>query len=135
MLAKEADICCRHNNTLCAIANNFAIDLDILTVRVASWDGTDNAMMLLAMKQCEDNAQVQHFFNDCAAVAVRARWKAAMRASVLAASRCQKDQAHTQAFASTTAKRGHQETTLRTALTWYEKSLPSTTPGLWLTMP
>jgi hypothetical protein len=35
-LAKEADIRCRHDNIFCAITNGFAINLNILAVKMES---------------------------------------------------------------------------------------------------
>jgi hypothetical protein len=45
-----ADMRRQHNDTLRVITNRFAINLDILTIRVVSWDGASKAMALLATK-------------------------------------------------------------------------------------
>jgi hypothetical protein len=47
-LAKEADIQHRQDDTFRVITDGFAINLDILTVEMASWHGADEAMALLA---------------------------------------------------------------------------------------
>ena len=109
-LAKEADIRCHRDDTFRAITDGFAIDLDILAVEMASWHGVDDAMALLAMKRCKDNANVQGYLDGRAAMAPQ---KAAMRANVLAASRRREDDAYAKAFASATDKRNCRETTLR----------------------
>jgi hypothetical protein len=49
-LAEEADIRCRRDNTIRAITDGFAINLDILAVEMASWHGTGDVMALFAMK-------------------------------------------------------------------------------------
>jgi hypothetical protein len=77
----------------------------------------------LQQKQRKEDAQAQHFHDNCAAVAARAPRKAATHANVLAASCRQKDAARTQIFASATAKSSCQEAVLCSALTQYKKSL------------
>jgi hypothetical protein len=49
-LAEEVDIQRHHNDTFPAITNGFAINLNILAVKMVSWHGVDDAMALLAMK-------------------------------------------------------------------------------------
>jgi hypothetical protein len=109
-LAEEADIRRHCNDTFRAITNGFTIDLNILAVEMASWHGADDAMALLAMKHCEDDANTQGYLDGHAAMALQ---KAATRANVLAASRQWEDNAYAKAFASVTDKRNHRETTLR----------------------
>jgi hypothetical protein len=109
-LAEEADIRRHRDDTFRTITNGFVINLDILAVKMASWHGTDDAMALLAMKHCEDNANVQGYLDGRAAMAPQ---KAAMHANVLAASRRREDDAYAKAFASATDKRNCRETTLR----------------------
>ncbi len=109
-LAKEADIQRHCNDTFRAITNGFAINLDILAVKMASWHGTDDAMALYAMKCRKDNANAQGYLDGHAAMAPQ---KAATRANILAVSRRWEDDAYAKAFASVTDKRNHRETTLR----------------------
>ncbi len=109
-LADEADTRCRRNDTFRAINNGFAIDLDILAVKMESWHGADYAMALLAMKCRKDDANAQGYLDGHAAMALQ---NAAARANVLAVSRRQEDNAHAKAFASATNKRNCWETTLR----------------------
>jgi hypothetical protein len=108
-LAEEADIRRHRDDTFRAITNGFAIDLDILAVEMASWHGADDAMVLLAMKRREDDANAQGYLDGRAAMAPQ---KAATHANVLAASRWWEDNAYAKAFASATDKRNHRETTL-----------------------
>jgi hypothetical protein len=108
-LAKEAEIRCHHDNTFRAITNRFAINLDILPVEMASWHGAENAMALLAMKCCKDDANAQGYLDGHAA---RALQNAAAHMNVLAVSRCQEDNAHAKAFVSEANKRTRWETTL-----------------------
>jgi hypothetical protein len=68
-LAEEADIRCHRDDTFRAITDRFVINLDILTVKMASWHGVDDAMALLAMKCCKDNANVQGYLDGRAAMA------------------------------------------------------------------
>jgi hypothetical protein len=109
-LAEEADIRCHRNDIFRAITDGFAIDLDILAVKMASWHGADDAMALLAMKRREDDANAQGYLDGRAAMAPQ---KAATRANVLAASRWREDDAYAKAFASATDRRNRWETTLR----------------------
>jgi hypothetical protein len=110
VLANEADIRCRRDDTFRVINDGFAINLDILAVKMASWHGADYAMALLAMKRLEDDANTQGYLDGHAAMALQ---NAAARANMLAASRHQEDDAHAKAFASATDKRNCRETTLR----------------------
>jgi hypothetical protein len=125
-LAKEADMQCRHNNAYRAITDGFAINLDILAVKMASWHGRNNAMALFAMKCCKDNADAQGYHNVCAAAVTYALQKAATHANVLAASHWQEDDAHAKAFASATDKRNRWEATLRAAQLKYVAQLSFT---------
>ena len=109
-LAEEADIRRHRDDTFRAITDGFAINLDILAVKMASWHGADDAMALLAMKRREDDANAQGYLDGRAAMAPQ---KAATRANVLAASRWREDDAYAKAFASATNKRNRRETTLR----------------------
>jgi hypothetical protein len=120
VLAKEADIQRRREDTFRTITNGFAIDLDILAVKMASWHGTDNAMALLAMKHRKDNANVQGYLDGHA---VRALQKVAVHVNVLAASCPQEDDAHAKAFASEADKRNCREATLRAAQLKYVAQL------------
>ena len=90
-----ADIHCHCDDTFRAITDRFAINLDILAVKMASWHDVDNAMALLAMKSCKDDANTQGYLDGCAA---RALQNAAARVNVLAASRRQEDDAHAKAL-------------------------------------
>jgi hypothetical protein len=119
-LAKEADIQCRRDNTFRAITNRFAIDLDILAVEMASWHGADDAMALLATKRCKDNANAPGYYKGRAA---RALQNAATRVNVLAASRCQEDNAHAKVFASKANKSNCWEATLRASQLQYVAQL------------
>jgi hypothetical protein len=119
-LAKEADIRRHRDDTFRAITDGFAINLDILAVKMASWHGADDAMALLAMKHREDNANAQGYLDGCAA---RALHNAAARMNVLAASRCQEGDAHAKAFASKADKRTRRETTLRATQLQYVAQL------------
>jgi hypothetical protein len=95
LLTTEADMHHRQNDTLHTITNGFAINLDILAVRVASWNGVEDVLVLLVMRQHEDNTQMQRFHDNHAATAARAPWKAATRANVLVASCHQEGKVHT----------------------------------------
>jgi hypothetical protein len=108
-LAEEADIQRHRDDTFRAITDEFAIDLNILAVKMATWHGADDAMALLAMKHPKDDANAQGYLDGHAA---KAHHKAATHANVLAASRRQKDNAYAKAFASATDKRNRRETTL-----------------------
>jgi hypothetical protein len=83
-LAEEADIRRHRDDTFRAITNKFAINLDILAVKMASWHGAEDVMVLLTMKRREDDANAQGYLDGRAAMALQ---KAATRANVLAASR------------------------------------------------
>ncbi len=109
-LAEEADIQRHRDDTFRAITDGFAINLDILAVKMATWHGADDAMALLVMKRCEDDANAQGYLGGRAA---KAQHKAATHGNVLAASRRRKDDAYAKAFASATDKRNRRETTLR----------------------
>ncbi len=109
-LAEEADIRCHHDDTFCAITDGFAINLNILAVEMASWHGADNAMALLAVKRCKDDANAQGYLDGRAA---RALQNAAAHVNVLAASNRHEEDAHAKAFASKADKRTCRETTLR----------------------
>ncbi len=102
------------------ITDGFAINLDILAVKMASWHGVDNAMALLVMKRCKDNANAQGYLDGHAA---RALQKAAVHVNVLTASRRQEDNAHAKAFASEADKRNCREATLRAAQLKYVAQL------------
>jgi hypothetical protein len=119
-LAEEADIHHHRVDTFRAITNGFAINLDILAVEMASWHGADNAMVLLAMKCCKDDANVQGYLDGRAAMDLQ---NAAARVNVLATSRCQEDDAHAKAFASKADKRTRRETTLRATQLQYVAQL------------
>jgi hypothetical protein len=60
-LAEEADIRRHRDDTFRTITDGFAIDLNILAVEMASWHGADDAMAMLAMKRCEDDANAQGY--------------------------------------------------------------------------
>ncbi len=105
-LAEEADMRRRHDDTLRTITDRFTINLANLAVEVASWDGADKAMALLAMVQCNNAIYTQQFHEELAAAAAKAPQKAAVRATALAVSRSQEDNAHTQALTTAAAKRG-----------------------------
>jgi hypothetical protein len=109
-LAEEADIRRHCDNTFRVITDGFTINLDILAVKMATWHGADDAMVLLAMKRRKDDAKAQGYLDGRAA---KAPQKAATHANVLAASRWREDDAYAKAFASATDKRNHRETTLR----------------------
>ncbi len=119
-LAEEADIRRHRDDTFRAITNGFAIDLNILAVKMASWHGADDAMELLAMKRREDNANAQGYLDGRAAKALQ---NAAARVNMLATSRCQEDDAHAKAFASKADKRTRRETTLRATQLQYVAQL------------
>ncbi len=119
-LAEEADVRHRRDDTFRAITNRFRINLDILAVKMASWHGADDAMALLAMKRCKDDANAHGYLDGRAA---RALQKAAARVNVLAVSRCQVDDAHAKAFASEADKRNCREATLRAAQLKYVAQL------------
>jgi hypothetical protein len=82
-LAKKADIRCHHDDAFRVITNGFAINLDILPAKMASWRGGENAMALLAMKCREDDANAQGYLDGHAA---RALQNAAAGVNVLAVS-------------------------------------------------
>ncbi len=103
---------CHHNNTLRAITNGFAINHDILAVRVASWNGAEDAIALLATNRCGDDTRMQCFQDNHAAIAAKALSKAAAHVNLLVASRRQEDEARTQAFVSVAGKRDCWEATL-----------------------
>jgi hypothetical protein len=105
-LAEEADMQRRHNNTLRMITDGFAINLANLAVEVSSWDGANEAMALLAMVQRNNAVNMQRFHEELAATAAKAPQKAAVRATALAVSLSQEDDAHTQALTTAAAKRG-----------------------------
>ncbi len=88
------------------ITDGFAINLANLAVKVASWDGADKAMALLAMVQCDNAVNMQQFHEELAATTTKAPQKAAVHATALAVSRSQEDDAHTQALTTAAAKRG-----------------------------
>jgi hypothetical protein len=96
----------RHDNTLRMITDGFAINLANLTVEVASWDGANKAMVLLAMVQRNDAVNTQRLHEELAATAAKAPQKVAVRATKLAVSRSQEDDGHTQALTTAAAKRG-----------------------------
>jgi hypothetical protein len=113
-LAEEADMQHHHDDTLSMITEGFPINLSNLAVEVASWDGTDEAMALLAMVQCNNAVNTQPFHKELAATAAKAPQKAAVRATALAVSRSQEDDMHTQALTTAAAKRGRSEARNRT---------------------
>ncbi len=102
------------------ITDGFAINLNILAVEMASWHGADDAMVLLAMKPHEDDANAQGYLDGRAAMALQ---NAAACVNMLAASRRQEDDAHAKAFASKADKRTCRETTLRTTQLQYVAQL------------
>jgi hypothetical protein len=55
-LAAEAYMLCCHNTAYRAITNGFGIEFNILLAEVVSWYGADNALVLLATKQCRYGA-------------------------------------------------------------------------------
>jgi hypothetical protein len=122
-LAEEADMQHRHNDTYRMITDGFAIDLDILAVEMASWHGADDAMVLVTMKRCKDDADAQGYHDVHAAAVTYAQQKAATCANVLAASRWREDDAHAKAFASATDKRNRREATLCAAQLKYVAQL------------
>ena len=119
-LAEEADIQRHRDDTFRAITDGFTINPNILAIKMASWHGADDAMVLLAMKHCKDDANAQGYLDGHAA---RALQNAAARVNVLAASHRQEDNAHAKAFASTTNKRNCWEATLHAAQLAYVAQL------------
>jgi hypothetical protein len=122
-LTKEADIQQPRDDTFRAITDGFAINLDILVVKMVSWHGADNMMALLAMKRRKDNANTQGYLEGRAA---RALQNAATRVNVLATSRCQEDNAHAKAFASEADKSNRWEATLHASQLQYVAQLSFT---------
>ncbi len=120
VLAEEADIQRHCDKPFPTITNGFAINLNILAVEMASWHGANNAMALLAMKCCKDDANVQGYLDGHAA---RALQNAAARVNMLAKSRCQEDNAHAKTFTSEADKRTCRETTLRATQLQYVAQL------------
>ncbi len=110
----------RHDNTLRMITESFAMDLNSLKVTVASWDGAVDTTALLKMQQCEDAADAKRFHDSRAANAAKAPLKEPAHAKVLAATQCQEDEAHTQAFTSAANKQSRQMATL---LATYDKKV------------